>query len=183
VFAEVGHRSSPGIGREVAPRTLLGSFPEPYGGPAPLVRTPVVCSLTAMTQPVRPWTAVVPGSLFVVLTACAAWGPRVRLRDNSSSVSVSSGGAASWSSTATGATSIVSCTGQRCEVTLGGAGATGQVLGATLAFDRISGGRGTVRVDDVPVSLREGDEADRGTVHLRCTRVTATSVTLVVTPR
>jgi hypothetical protein len=76
---------------------------------------------------------------------------------------------------------MVSCSGERCSVTLGG-DATVQVLGATISILRIEGDRATLHVDGQEVSFSPGGTASAGAVRLACTEVTAGTVSLTVTP-
>jgi hypothetical protein len=141
-----------------------------------------------MNRLVRVLAAVaIEGAVFVLVaatsTSWASRGVRVVTESSVSGVTSISTSTSSVSTSNSSTVSVVSCDGATCTVTLGGAGATVQVLDATISFDSIATGVAALHVDDQAVSLREGDTVAQGPVWLRCTRVTADDVTLVVTPR
>ncbi len=129
-----------------------------------------------------PTVALTPG-LLVLLTACSgsfqgssgSWGSTWSSASNSSRA-VSSAGA-----TSSGGSTVVSCSGGTCSVTLGGDGARAHVLGTTIAFRDITDGRATLRVGSRDVTLTRGGEVTTASLRLVCTDVRRDTVSLTAT--
>jgi hypothetical protein len=71
--------------------------------------------------------------------------------------------------------SVVSCSGNSCEVTLAG-NATVHVQGATFSIQEIRDGRATLRVQEENVSGAAGQTVSAGSLTIRFTAVTEDSV-------
>jgi len=72
----------------------------------------------------------------------------------------------------------VSCSGTSCSVTLSGDGASADVLGNTVTLSGISNGKATLGAGDASVSCTQGQSVDAGPLHLTCSTITDTAVTL-----
>ena len=72
----------------------------------------------------------------------------------------------------------VSCSGSTCTVTLSGDGAEAEILGTTLTFGGIEGGRASLSVGGASVSCGEGETVTAGPLELKCSSVTDDSVEL-----
>ena len=72
----------------------------------------------------------------------------------------------------------VSCSGNRCTVTLTGDGAEAKILGQTLTFGGVQDGRASLSVGGASVSCGEGESVAAGPLQLACSGVTDDSVEL-----
>src|SRR4051812_14157949 len=75
----------------------------------------------------------------------------------------------------------VSCSGNRCTVTLSGNGAKADILGTTLSFSGGRGGRARLGVGDASVSCAQGESTSAGPLRIECTKVSDGSVQLTAT--
>lgn len=78
----------------------------------------------------------------------------------------------------TRAVSRVSCSGSTCSVTLAGDGSRAHVLGTTITFRGVDGGRATLQVGPQNVSCAGGESVSAGPLRLTCTSVIDDEVTL-----
>ena len=76
--------------------------------------------------------------------------------------------------------STVSCTGDRCEIALGGSGSRVTVLGTTITLEHVRAGRATLRIGTRTVSCAAGEDVTVGRLELACTRVDADAVQVTV---
>lgn len=106
---------------------------------------------------------------------------------NTGSSAVTSAGSASsaLNSAASAASSAankvgkaVDCSGTSCSVTLSSDAKQADVLGTTISFNGVQGGKATLRVGDHDVSCAQGDKVSAGPLALECTTVSDSSVTL-----
>ena len=72
----------------------------------------------------------------------------------------------------------VSCSSGSCTATLSGAGAQAEILGTTLSFEGVQGGRASLSVGGASVSCGEGESVAAGPLQLTCSGVTDDSVEL-----
>jgi hypothetical protein len=79
-----------------------------------------------------------------------------------------------------GGVSAVSCSGDACAVTLGGAGSTAEVFGTTVVLEELRGRVATLSVGGRRLSVRAGQSLTAGRTRLRCTSVSAGTVALTV---
>lgn len=70
----------------------------------------------------------------------------------------------------------VSCTTSSCTATLDSNGAQAKILGTTVEFGGVEGGRATLGVGDVSVSCAEGEKVGAGPLSVTCTSVTEDAV-------
>jgi hypothetical protein len=127
------------------------------------------------------------GALVLLLGACSfSWAARGTGTSASSASSAGSSSAevdTSVDAAGAGVTvSIASCSGNSCSVTLGGPGSRVMALGTTISFVGIRNGRASVQVGGRTVSLAEDETVSLDRQALRCTGVTSTTVTMVVSP-
>jgi hypothetical protein len=117
------------------------------------------------------------GALLVLLTASSNCSSTSNTW-SFSSVSGSAGGAAGSANV-----SIVSCSDTWCSVTLGGTGSTVGIFYTTISFGGIRDGRATLGIDGRDVSCGTGQTVTAGSLTLRCTGVTADTVSFTASPR
>jgi hypothetical protein len=103
-----------------------------------------------------------------------SWAPGSGAADG---MSVNASASGSTGAPGARAVSIVSCSGKSCSVTLGGHGSTAQVFATAIFLEEIRGGRATLRVADRLISCAAGQRVAVGPLLLRCTTVTADTVT------
>jgi hypothetical protein len=78
---------------------------------------------------------------------------------------------------------MASCSGTSCSVVLAGDGSRVDVLGATISFHGVRGGRATLRVGEQDVSCTQGQSVSSGSLQLECRIVTDDRVEFTVSIR
>ena len=131
------------------------------------------------------WAPVVLGGLLVSLTACtvnigttaASSSARTSAPSAAQSTTITGPGVTAVQSAAPGQNNVarVNCSGSSCTVTLAGNSRL-TVLGTSLALQEVKDGRATLDVGGQSVSCGPGETATAGPLTLRCTDVTADSV-------
>lgn len=132
------------------------------------------------------------GMLLIPLAGCSGTADTPSAFDSTrASVSLGApGGESSGStgaSTSAGSTSSaggsstpggVDCSGTSCSLTLSGEDAQADAFGTRISLGGVENGRATLRVGDADVSCGQGESVSAGPLTLKCTTVTADSVTL-----